>query len=110
MNYFELFETIKGYCENDFPNTQFTDSGANAVNFTSKEQIDTFIRQAEERVYNSVQIPAIRKNVVGNVSPNNPYLTLPLDWLATFSVAVQDPITNEYEYLLDKDVNFIRHV
>jgi hypothetical protein len=108
MNYFELFETIKGYVENDFPNTQFTDATGNAVNLTSKEQVDTFIKQAEQRIYNSVQIPAIRKNVLGNVSPNNPYLTLPFDWLATFSVAVLDPITNEYEYLLDKDVNFIR--
>lgn len=108
MNYAQLFETIKGYVENDFPNTQFTDSLGNNVTLTSAEQINTFIQQAEQRIYNSVQIPAIRKNVVGNVSPNNQYLTLPPDWLATFSIAVVDPITNAYEYMLDKDVNFIR--
>ena len=108
MNYFQLFETVKGYVENDFPSTQFSDDQANLITFTSKEQLDTFIKQAEQRIYNSVQIPAIRRNVLGNMSPNNPYLTLPFDWLATFSVAIQDPVTNEYEYLLDKDVNFIR--
>ena len=52
MNYTALFETIKGYCENDFPNTQFGDHTAANANFTSKEQVDTFIQQAEQRIYN----------------------------------------------------------
>jgi hypothetical protein len=107
MNYTTLFETIKGYCENDFPNTQFGDPTAVNVTFTSKEQIDTFIQQAEQRIYNSVQFPAIRKNVTAATTINNKYLSSPADFLATYSLAVIDD-TGSYEYLLNKDVNFIR--
>ena len=107
MNYSQLFETIKGYVENDFPNTQFGDPTAVATTFTSKEQIDTFIQQAEQRIYNSVQFPAIRKNVTGPVTPNNKYLSSPSDFLAVYSMAVIDGDGN-YEFLLNKDVNFIR--
>jgi hypothetical protein len=70
--------------------------------------IPNFVQLAEERVYNSVQIPAIRKSQVGNVTAGNPYLTLPSDWLATFSVAAIDPGTFAYTYMLDKDSNFVR--
>ncbi len=108
MTYNELFETIKGYTENDFPNTQYGDPTAASLTFTSKEQIDTFIQQAEQRIYNSVQFPSIRKNVTGVTSSNNKYLSAPGDFLAVYSMAVIDPITGEYEYLLNKDVNFIR--
>jgi hypothetical protein len=107
VNYTTLFETIKGYCENDFPNTQFGDPTAVNVTFTSKEQIDTFIQQAEQRIYNSVQFPAIRKNVTAATTINNKYLSSPADFLATYSLAVIDD-TGSYEYLLNKDVNFIR--
>ena len=107
MTYNELFETIKGYTENDFPNTQYTDPTAASVNFTSKEQIDTFIRQAEQRIYNSVQFPSIRKNVTGTTTDGNKYLSSPSDFLAVYSMAVIDGDGN-YEYLLNKDVNFIR--
>ena len=107
MNYTTLFETIKGYCENDFPNTQFGDPTAVNATFTSKEQIDTFIQQAEQRIYNSVQFPAIRKNVTAATTINNKYLSSPADFLATYSLAVIDD-TGSYEYLLNKDVNFIR--
>ena len=107
MNYATLFETIKGYTENDFPNTQYTDSSGNLVNFTSKEQIDTFIQQAEQRIYNSVQFPSIRKNVTGTTYASNPYLSSPIDFLAVYSLAVIDG-TGNYEYLLNKDVNFLR--
>jgi hypothetical protein len=100
MNYTQLTAAIKGYCENDFPST--------VGSFTSAEQIATFVREAEQRIYNAVQLPALRKNVTGNATANNKYLSLPSDWLATFSIAVIDPVTGEYEYLLDKDVNFIR--
>jgi hypothetical protein len=100
MNYTQLTAAIKGYAENDFPST--------VGSFTSADQIATFVRQAEQRVYNAVQLPALRKNVTGNATANNKYLSLPSDWLATFSIAVIDPVTGEYEYLLDKDVNFIR--
>jgi hypothetical protein len=106
MNYAQLFETIKGYCENDFPSTQFTDSAGGTGTFTSKEQIDTFIQQAEQRIFNSVQFPNFRKNQTGTLSPSNPYLEAPPDFLASYSLAV---ITNDsYEYLLNKDVNYIR--
>ena len=108
MNYNTLFETIKGYTENDFPNTQYGDPTAANVNFTSKEQIDTFIQQAEQRIYNSVQFPSIRKNVTGTTTNGNKYLSSPSDFLAVYSMAVIDPVTGEYEYLLNKDVNFIR--
>jgi hypothetical protein len=100
MNYAQLTAAIKGYAENDFPST--------VGSFTSADQIATFVQQAEQRVYNSIQLPALRRNVTGTATQNNKYLTLPQDWLATFSIAVIDPVTGEYEYLLDKDVNFIR--
>jgi hypothetical protein len=107
MNYATLFETIKGYVENDFPNTQYSDSSGTLVDYTSKEQIDTFIQQAEQRIYNSVQFPSIRKNVTGTTYASNPYLSSPIDFLAVYSLAVIDGSGN-YEYLLNKDVNFLR--
>jgi hypothetical protein len=108
MNYTTLFETIKGYVENDFPNTQWGDStGSGTVTFTSPEQINTFIQQAEQRIFNMVQLLDLRKNVTGIVTTNNRYLSVPTDWLANFSLAVIDGDGN-YEYLLNKDVSFIR--
>ena len=99
MTYTELVAAIKGYCENDFPTT--------AGSFTSTDQINTFIKQAEQRVYNSVQFPAIRKNVTAATTINNKYLSSPGDFLAPYSLAVIDG-TGSYEYLLNKDVNYIR--
>lgn len=108
MDYAQLFETIKGYVENDFPNTSWTgEDGSSVVTLTSTEQINTFIQQAEQRVFNTVQLLDLRKNVTGNVTTGNKYLTVPSDWLANFSMAVIDGNGN-YEYLLNKDVNFIR--
>ena len=69
--------------------------------------IPTFVQLAEERIYNSVQIPAIRRNQIGTLTANNKYLTLPGDWLATFSLAVIASDGSQ-EFLIDKDVNFIR--
>ena len=100
MNYAQLSATIKAYAENDFPET--------VSSFTSADQIATFVKQAEQRIYNSVQILALRKNMVGNTTANNPYLTVPSDWLANFSLAVIEPVSGEYTYLLNKDVNYIR--
>jgi hypothetical protein len=100
MNYAQLTSTIKAYAENDFPET--VDS------FTSADQIATFVKQAEQRIYNAVQILALRKNVTGFTTASNKYLGTPVDWLSNFSLAVIDPVTGEYEYLLGKDVNFIR--
>jgi hypothetical protein len=109
MNYTQLFETIKGYVENDFPNQDWTNSaGSGTTTLTGTEQINTFIQQAEQRIYNSVQLPAFRKNVTGLTTTGNKYLNVPLDWLATFSLAVIHPVTQEQTFLLNKDVEFIR--
>lgn len=102
MNYTQLVNAVKSYAENDFPDSVAADT------FTSKDQVDTFIKQAEQRLYNSIQLLELRKNVTGNCTTNNKYLSVPSDWLANFSLAVIDPDTGEYEYLLNKDVNFIR--
>lgn len=102
MNYTELAGAIKAYVENDFPDTVGTGG------LTSVEQINTFIVNAEERVFNSVQLLDLRKNVTGNCTSGNKYLSVPSDWLSNFSMAVIDPVTGDYEYLLNKDVSFIR--
>jgi hypothetical protein len=99
MNYTELSLTIKGYCENTFPETIST--------FTTADQIATFVRNAEERIYNSVQFPSLRKNVTGLLTANNKYLSAPLDFLAVYAIAVIDA-DGIYYFLLNKDVNFIR--
>jgi hypothetical protein len=91
MTYTELVTQIQDYTENTFTTTD----------------INTFITQAEQRIYNTVQLPALRKNVTGSLSSGNKYLAMPTDWLATFSLAVINT-DNEYLYLLNKDVNFIR--
>jgi hypothetical protein len=107
MNYITLFETIKGYVQNDFPNGTFTDTaGTGTATLTSKEQIDTFIKQAEQRIYNSVQFPNFRKNQTGTLTADNKYLEAPVDFLASYSLAVIDD--GSYEFLLNKDVNYIR--
>ena len=93
MNYATLSTLIQQYCE--------------STEQTFVDNIPTFVQLAEERVYNSVQIPAIRRNQTGTLSANNKYLTLPSDWLATFSLAVINTDGSQ-EFLLDKDVNFIR--
>jgi hypothetical protein len=109
MNYSTLFETIKGYVENDFPNQDWTSPAGNStVTLTQKEQVDTFIRQAEQRIFNSVQLPDFRKNVTGQSTTGNRFLNVPSDWLATFSLAAIDPVTGAQSYLLNKDVEFIR--
>jgi hypothetical protein len=74
---------------------------------SSTTQINRFITQAEQRIYNSVQFPSLRKNVTGSVTSANKYLSCPTDFLSTYSLAVIDA-TGAYEYLLNKDVNFIR--
>ena len=93
MNYTELSTAIQNYAEN-------TES-----NFVA--EIPTFVTQAEQRIYNSIQFPSIRKNMTGVMQTNNKYLSCPDDFLAVYSLAVIDD-TGVYEYLLNKDVNFIR--
>lgn len=94
MNYIQLQEAIQDYTQN-----YETDFIAN---------IPVFVQQAELRIYNTVQIPSLRRNVTGTASSGNKYLSAPNDYLSTFSMAVIDPVTSEYEYLLNKDVNFLR--
>ena len=91
LTYAQLVVQIQDYTENTFTVTD----------------INNFIQQAEQRIYNTVQLPALRKNVTGSLSTGNKYLTMPTDWLSTFSLAVINT-ANEYSYLLNKDVNFIR--
>ncbi len=95
MNYTELVTAVQDYTENSF------DYAANPG------ILNTLIKQAEQRIYNSVQFPSLRKNVTGLTTANNKYLSAPTDFLATYSMAVIDASGN-YEFLLNKDVNFIR--
>ena len=73
----------------------------------SIDSLTTFVTQAEERIYNAVQFPSLRRNVTGACSQNNRYLQAPDDFLAPYSMAVIDQ-DGSYHYLLIKDVNFIR--
>ena len=91
MNYAALVTAISDYTENTFPTAD----------------MNTFITQAEQRIYNTVQFPSLRKNVTGTITANNKYLSCPNDFLSPYSLAVIDA-TGAYEYLLNKDVNFIR--
>lgn len=93
MNYTQLTAAICDYTQNF--DQDFIDN------------IPVFVTQAEQRIFNTVQFPSIRKNVTGVTSANNKYLSCPGDFLATYSLAVID-VTGRYEYLLNKDVNFIR--
>jgi hypothetical protein len=96
MNYAQLFAAIEAYAEN-------YDSAVGGF----VENIPVFVKQAEQRIYNTVQIPSLRKNVTGVLTAGNKYLSAPADYLSTYSLAV---INNDgsYTYLLNKDVNFIR--
>jgi len=95
MNYAQLTAAIIAYTENQ------------DASFAA--EIPVFIRQAEQRIYNTVQLANLRKNVTGNLTANNKYLQCPSDFLSTYSLAVVDG-TGAYTYLQNKDVNFIRQV
>ena len=92
MNYAALVSAVSSYTENTFPTVD----------------MNVFITQAEKRIYNSVQIPSLRKNVTGSTTASNKYLQCPTDFLSTFSLAAINPTTGAYTFLLNKDVNFIR--
>jgi hypothetical protein len=94
MNYAQLVIAIQDYTENSFNYS------------TDPTPMNTFIDQAEQRIYNTVQFPSIRKNVTGTTTSGNKYLSCPDDFLAVFSMAVET--TDGQEFLLNKDVNFIR--
>lgn len=92
MTYSELVILVSDYCENTFPTVD----------------MDTFIRQAEQRIYNTVQLANLRKNVTGTITANNKYLSCPNDFLSVYSLALYPVGGGEYLYLLNKDVNFMR--
>jgi hypothetical protein len=92
MNYTQLVSEIESYTENTF----------------SSADVNTFIEQAEQRIYNTIQFPSLRKNVTGTVGSSNKYLSCPDDFLATYSLAVYPAGGGDYIFLLNKDVNFIR--
>ena len=91
MNYTELCTNIENICENEF----------------SAQELAMFTEQSEQKIYNTVQIPAIRRNVTGTLTTGNKYLQIPSDFLYVYSLAVIES-NGEYHYLIDKDVNFIR--
>jgi hypothetical protein len=92
MNYAELKINIADICENEF----------------TEEQYALFAQQAEQKIYNTVQLANLRKNVTGTLTANNKYLAAPDDFLSVYSLAIYPAAGGNYEYLLDKDVNFIR--
>ena len=91
MNYTELKTNIEDICENSF----------------TEDQLAMFTQQAEQKIYNTVQIPALRKNVTGTLTASNKYLSTPSDFLWSYSLAVVDA-SGVYHFLLNKDVNFMR--
>jgi hypothetical protein len=92
MNYAQLVVAVSDYCENSFPTTD----------------MDTFIRQAEQRIYNTAQPANLRKNVTGTITSANKYLSAPTDFLSVYSMAVYPEAGGDFLYLLNKDVNFMR--
>jgi hypothetical protein len=92
MNYAELKINIADICENEF----------------TEEQYAMFAQQAEQKIYNTVQLANLRKNVTGTLTANNKYLAAPNDFLSVYSLAIYPAAGGNYEFLLDKDVNFIR--
>lgn len=91
MNYADLCANIQDITENTF----------------TADQLAMFTQQAEQKIYSTVQIANLRKNVTGVTSPTNKYLACPTDFLSSYSLAVVDG-TGAYTFLLNKDVNFIR--
>ena len=103
MNYSELSAAIQTYTENNFPTITLADSST----VSSTAQINRIIKQAEQRIYNSVQFPFLRKNVTGTITSGNKYLSCPDDYLSSFSLAIYSG-SGPYTFLLNKDVNFMR--
>jgi hypothetical protein len=104
MNYSELSSAIQTYTENNFPTITLADSST----VSPTAQINRFIEQAEQRIYNSVQFPSLRKNVTGTITASNKYLSCPNDFLASYSLAIFPYGGGSYTFLLNKDVNFMR--
>ena len=92
MTYSELVILVSDYCENTFPTVD----------------MNTFIKQAEQRIYNTVQLANLRKNVTGSLTSGNKYLACPNDFMSAYSLAIYPAAGGEYLFLLNKDVNFMR--
>lgn len=92
MTYTELCANIADVCENTF----------------TADMLKLFTQQAEQRIFNTVQLPSLRKNITSTLTPSSMYTNAPADFLSAFDLAVIHPTTNVYTYLLNKDVNFIR--
>jgi hypothetical protein len=110
MNYSQLVTAIQSYTENQFPPVYLADGSTES----STSQINRFIEQAEQRIYNMIQFPSLRKNQYTAITSSNKYVSLPNDFLAVYSMALVTGVvggdldTGTFEYLLNKDVNFIR--
>ncbi len=92
MTYAELCANIADICENTFTSDAYS----------------LFAKQAEQRIFNTVQLPSLRKNATSTLTPASMYANAPSDFLSVFDAAIIHPVTNTYTYLLNKDVNFIR--
>jgi len=104
MTYSELVIAIQSYTENQFPTVYLADGSTES----STTQINRLIQQAEQRIYNTVQFPSLRKNMIGAMTTGLKYLSAPDDYLATYSMAVIENYGTSTEHLLNKDVNFMR--
>ena len=102
MTYTELVTSIQSYTENQFPTVYLADGTTES----STTQLNRFIEQAEQRIYNTIQFPSLRANKIGTLTAGNSYLSCPNDFLSVYSLAVISSGT--YTYLINKDVNFIR--
>ena len=91
MNYTQLTANIQDICEQTF----------------TADQLAMFCTQAEQKIYTTVDLPAFRKNQTGTLTSGNKYLSMPTGMLYVYSLAVIDA-SNNYSYLINKDVNFIR--
>lgn len=102
MNYATLSSTIQAYVENDFP------ASVGSGSLTSAQQIATFVTQAEQRIYNTVQLLVLRKIATLTTVNGTSTVAAPADWLATYSMAALDPSTGQYSFMTNKDVEYIR--
>jgi hypothetical protein len=73
--------------------------------------LDMLTKQAEQKIYNTVQLSSLRRNQTATLSAGNKYLSAPGDFLSVYSLAVVTGgtlSTGSFSFLLNKDVNFIR--
>ena len=93
FTYDQLKQAVQDYTDND--ETSFVTN------------IPLFIRQAEERIVKNVQLSLFRKNSTASTTADNPYLAMPSDYLAPFSLSLRGPDGDRF-FLDFKDVNFLQ--